>query len=339
MRKTLILLSTLILLISSIPLVFSEVQFDTLALNTQDVDCTKCHPGSPHTLHEEVMNQNRVTCEACHGEALEIAIPQCEKCHGGTIHDAHIAKVKTEDCSYCHGDINTHHNGEILDTTVCAHCHRDLVDVHNGCEACHKTAPNIVKPVQHAGVTILCQDCHAYDDLVHLHGEETNSSICYMCHRPEGNTEERELKPDVIPHLIHLPDLATCDGCHMPEGKVILPPCSNCHDLTGLHLITVVPPTQRGLDCSVCHPESSATAMAPDMTATPATTPAATTESTGAAETTEATETATTETTETTETAAAPEEGAATGEDATPGFGAMLLTVAGTMAYVVRRMR
>ncbi len=94
MRKTLILLSTLILLISSIPLVFSEVQFDTLALRTQDVDCTKCHPGSPHTLHEEVMKQNRVTCEACHGEALEIAIPQCEKCHGGTIHDAHIAKVR-----------------------------------------------------------------------------------------------------------------------------------------------------------------------------------------------------------------------------------------------------
>jgi hypothetical protein len=142
-----------------------------------------------------------------------------------------------------------------------------------------------------------------------------------MCHRPEGNTEERELKPDVIPHLIHLPDLATCDGCHMPEGKVILPPCSNCHDLTGLHLITVVPPTQRGLDCSVCHPASSVTA-AQDMTAAPAATPVATTEAT-----------------EATETAAAPEEGEATGEDATPGFGAMLLTVAGIVAYAVRRMR
>jgi hypothetical protein len=319
MRRTLILLSTLILLISTIPMVFSEVQFDTLTLEAKNVDCAKCHPGSPHTLHEEVMKQNKVTCEACHGAALEIAIPQCEKCHGGTIHDAHIAKVKTEDCSYCHGDINTHHNREILDTTVCAHCHRDLVDVHSGCEACHKTAPDIVKPVQHAGVTILCQDCHAYDDLVHLHGEETDTSICYMCHRPEGNTEKRELKPDVIPHLIHLPDLATCDGCHMPEGKVILPPCSNCHDLTGLHLITVVPPTQRGLDCSVCHPESSATA-ALKPTATPV---MATPDGVTAAVTPESIETA--------ETA---EEG-----DAVPGFGVVLLAVAGTVAYIVRRMR
>jgi hypothetical protein len=132
-----------------------------------------------------------------------------------------------------------------------------------------------------------------------------------MCHRPEGNTEKRELKPDVIPHLIHLPDLATCDGCHMPEGKVILPPCSNCHDLTGLHLITVVPPTQRGLDCSVCHPESSAiAAVTPELI-----------------ETAEMAETA------------APEDVEPTGEDAVPGFGVVLLAVAGIVAYIVRRMR
>ncbi len=317
MKRTPMLLATLILLIVAMS-VYAEVEFGTIALDAANVDCAKCHPGSPHTLHEEKMKQNLVTCEACHGEALDIAIPQCEKCHYGTIHDVHIKKVETEDCTYCHGDINTHHNNEILDTTVCAHCHRDLVDVHQGCEACHKTAPDIVKPLQPAGVTIICQDCHTQDDLVHVHGEETNTSICYMCHRPEGNKEGRDLDADVIAHLIHLPDLATCEECHMPEGKVIIPQCSNCHDLTGLHLITVVPPTQRELSCSVCHPETSVPAVAESIK-TPATGEVVETPATTATEGEE------------------PE--AAETKKSIPGYGASLLAVTGLLAYAVRRMR
>jgi len=328
MKQRPILFATLILLIVALS-VSAEVEFETLALEAKNVDCAKCHQDSPHTIHEEKMATGKVTCEACHGAALEIAIPQCEQCHYGTIHDVHIKKVATENCSYCHGDINAHHNREILDITVCAHCHRDLVDVHSGCEACHKTAPDIVKPVQPAGITILCEACHTEKDLVHLHGEETDTSSCYACHRPEGNKEGRNLEADVIPHLIHLPDLASCEECHMPEGLVILPACSNCHDLTGLHLITVVPRTQKGLQCSVCHPETSVSVPTVSETA----------------------ETA--ETAETVETAA--EAVKTTGADAMttpqqdgfekpekksiPGYTALLLTFAGVLAYVIRRTR
>lgn len=308
MKRTL-MLGTLIL-IAAITAVSAEVEFGVITLEAKDINCAKCHPENPHTLHEEKMKQNLVTCEACHGEALEIAIPQCENCHYGTIHDVHIKKVRTEDCTYCHGDINTHHNNEILDTTVCAHCHRDLVDVHIGCEPCHKTAPDIVKPLQPAGITILCQACHAQNDLVHLHGEEANTSICYMCHRPEGNKEQRELRPDVIPHLIHLPELATCEECHMPEGVVILPLCSDCHDLTGLHLVTAVPRTQRELHCSVCHPET----VVPSV-------PEATAE----------------DVVVTTATAATPTEDEE--RKGIPGFEISLLAIAGVLAYVFRRMR
>ncbi|MEA1944100.1 MAG: cytochrome c3 family protein [Euryarchaeota archaeon] len=310
MKRTPMLLATLILLVVMIS-VSAEVEFDTTALYAKDVDCTKCHPENPHTIHEEELDAGKVTCEACHGEALEIAIPQCGKCHYGTIHNVHIKKVMTENCTYCHGDINTHHNNEILDTTVCAHCHRDLVDVHTGCEPCHKTAPDIVKPVQPAGVTILCQDCHTQKDLVHVHGEETDTSICYMCHRPKGDKEE--LEPDVIPHLIHLPDLATCEECHMPGGKVILPACSNCHDLTGLHLITVVPRTQRELHCSVCHPETEVPAVQKEI------------------------ETPRVEEVAETPTAAPPEEEKP--KKGVPGYEASLLAIAGLLAYTVRRMR
>ena len=317
MKRTPMLLATLILLIVAMS-VYAEVEFGTIALDAENVDCAKCHPGSPHTLHEEKMEQNLVTCEDCHGEALDIAIPQCEKCHYGTIHDVHIKKVETEDCTYCHGDINTHHNNEILDTTVCAHCHRDLVDVHQGCEACHKTAPDIVKPLQPAGVTIICQDCHTQKDLVHIHGDETNTSSCYMCHRPEGNKEGRDLDAGVIAHLIHLPDLATCEECHMPEGKVTIPQCSNCHDLTGLHLITVVPPTQRELHCSVCHPETSVPTVAESIK-TPATGEVVETPATTATEGEE------------------PE--AAETKKSIPGYTASLLVVAGLLAYAVRRTR
>lgn len=311
MKRTPMLFATLILLIVPIS-VSADVEFGTLELDAKDVSCTKCHPENPHTLHDEKLKQNLVTCEACHGEALEIAIPQCEKCHSGTIHNVHIKKVMTEDCAYCHGDINTHHNNEILDTTVCAHCHRDLVDVHAGCEPCHKTAPDIVKPLEPAGATILCEACHTEKDLVHLHGEETDTSICYMCHRPEGNKEGRDLDVDVIPHLIHLPGLATCEECHMPEGMLILPLCSNCHDLTGLHLTTVVPPTQRELHCSVCHPETSVPTVA------------------------ETIKTSATEEVAETPATTVPEEEETKG---IPGYEASLLTVAGVLAYAVRRRR
>jgi hypothetical protein len=104
----------------------------------------------------------------------------------------------------------------------------------------------------------------------------------------------------------------------MPEGVVILPLCSNCHDLTGLHLITVVPPTQRELSCSVCHPETSVPAVAESLK-TPATGEVVETPATTATEGEE------------------PE--SAETEKSIPGYTASLLAVVGLLAYAVRRMR
>ncbi|HID26314.1 MAG TPA: hypothetical protein EYP22_00465 [Methanosarcinales archaeon] len=240
----------------------AEEQFKSVTLTAENVDCRKCHTESPHVIHEEKMKQKLVTCEKCHGDITKPTIPKCTQCHQGPIHQVHIKKVKVVDCKYCHKTIQKEHNDEILGRVLCAHCHRDLVDVHEGCDKCHKTAPDIVKPVKLAQATIICQTCHAPNNVVDIHGEAKNTSTCYKCHIPQVTPQGGQVEADNIPHLIHLPDKATCNQCHMKEGKVIIPQCSNCHDLIGIHLIAKLPQQWNKFKCSRCHPTGQGIAEA-----------------------------------------------------------------------------
>ena len=234
-----------------------ETQFASLTLTADTVNCADCHKENPHILHKQKLDAGRVTCEACHGAAFEIGIPECIKCHSGPIHEVHIGRVKTEDCTFCHQDLEAVHytvfGGKEL---VCAHCHGEIVAVHgegmDSCVKCHKTAPDIVKPVKSGGMAITCQACHVYDDAATIHGDLDDPTGCYKCHRTTPNATVAE-----IPHNLHLPIGVTCEMCHIPSGnQIIIPPCSNCHDAVGIHMLSEIGISATAPECSVCHGQS-----------------------------------------------------------------------------------
>jgi hypothetical protein len=229
-----------------------ETQFASLTLTADTVNCADCHKENPHIIHKQKLDAGRVTCEACHGAAFEIGIPECIKCHSGPIHEVHIGRVKTEDCTFCHEDLEAVHytvfGGKEL---VCAHCHGEIVAVHgegmDSCVKCHKTAPDIVKPVKSGG----------------------DPTGCYKCHRTTPNATVAE-----IPHNLHLPIGVTCEMCHIPSGnQIIIPPCSNCHDAVGIHLLSKIGISATAPECSVCHgqpPEKEVKETPTAAAATPA---------------------------------------------------------------------
>ena len=230
----------------------AEEGFSVTTLDAKDVDCASvCHAANPHTIHAG----KPVTCVACHGETLSIAIPACGNCHGGPIHDVHKGKVATEDCSYCHQGLESVHNSALAES-VCAHCHKDLIMDHGGqvesCTKCHSTAPDIVKPVKTTDMDIVCQACHVSDNVASVHGNESNEQACYNCHRPGDS----DVSASQVPHNIHIPDV-TCIACHMEDESIIVPECARCHQIDDLHTFgTVGTKSSDAMKCSACHPNS-----------------------------------------------------------------------------------
>ncbi len=229
----------------------AEANFSASSLTAKDVDCKKCHTDTPHVIHAN----KAVDCVACHGDKLSVAIPQCTKCHDGPIHQVHAGKVATQTCSYCHKNIEGVHNALTSDA-VCSHCHKDLITVHgqdNSCTKCHKTPPNIVKPVKSPEMVLICQDCHPATSVATIHGEVTNKTGCYECHKGTSKAQGSE-----VPHIIHATKVE-CKGCHEENGKVVVPQCTRCHDIDALHAFNKIGRlnSQTGLRCSICHPEIS----------------------------------------------------------------------------------
>jgi hypothetical protein len=230
-----------------------EMQYPSVTKMAEDTDCrTVCHSEDIHVIHEPTS----ATCQGCHGQTLSDRNPACIKCHTGTIHNVHIKKVQTENCSYCHAGLDELHV-QLISDTLCVHCHKDLLNVHGGptksCSKCHGTAPNIVAPLKAEGNVIVCENCHISADVAALHGEATNISSCYRCHRP-GSAEMNESE---IPHFIHVPKVE-CSLCHLDQasGKIIIPECIMCHSVETLHGYNQIAlkTSSTGLDCSVCHP-------------------------------------------------------------------------------------
>ncbi len=251
--------------------VATNTQFASVTLEAADVNCEDCHAGNPHVIHEDGLDAGRVTCEACHGEAFEIGIPQCTKCHAGPIHDVHDVS-KGADCAICHtGDLdNVHYDLFGGKELVCAHCHGDIIAVHGegmgSCEKCHKTAPDIVVPTKSAGMTITCQACHDYDDAASIHGDLSDPTGCYKCHRTAPNSTPAE-----IPHNLHIPINVGCDMCHLTsDDKIIIPLCSNCHDAVNIHLLSKIGVSATAPACTVCHgtPPGKVVKVTPTVVAT-----------------------------------------------------------------------
>ncbi len=242
----------------------AEANFTASSLTANDVDCRKCHTESPHVIHAN----KPVECVNCHGDKLQVSIPQCTKCHNGPIHQVHAGKVATQTCSYCHKTITPIHNN-LLSGAVCSHCHKDLIAVHGNdqaCVKCHKSPPNIVKPVKAQGMTLICQDCHTSSSVASIHGTADNKTACYNCHKGTSNAVGSE-----VPHLIHA-NIVDCKSCHQENGQVVVPQCTRCHDIEALHAFNKIGTltSQSGLKCSVCH--ASETQLS-GIKSTPAVTP------------------------------------------------------------------
>ncbi len=286
-----------------------ELQYESVSKMAEDVDCRAvCHDPDPHQIHA----QTTATCQQCHGATLTDRFPECSKCHSGTIHNVHIKRVNTEDCSYCHSGLENLHL-EMMSDTLCSHCHKDLLNVHGGptesCEECHGTSPDIVAPVKATGDIIVCQNCHISSDVAVLHGEYSNLSSCYRCHRP-GSSEVDS--PSEIPHFLHIPEV-DCNSCHLNQdtGKIYIPACTQCHGVEKLHGYNTIglKTSSSGLRCSVCHPMIDSGNGADTAAATSTPTPSE------------------------------PIEGTDDGSSGLPGFGILTALTALSVLYVINRNR
>jgi len=239
----------------------AEANFSASLLTASDVNCKKCHADTPHVIHAK----KSVECVNCHGDKLNVAIPKCTKCHDGPIHQVHAGKVSTQKCEYCHKTITEVHNNLMADA-VCSHCHKDLIDVHGkeaACIKCHKSPPNIVKPLKSEGMVLICENCHAASSIATIHGAADEKKGCYLCH---GGTS-KAVGSD-IPHTIHA-NKVDCQKCHQENGQVVVPKCIRCHEIDQLHAFGKIGKltAQSGLKCEACHSDTT-------QLSTPKTTPA-----------------------------------------------------------------
>lgn len=229
----------------------AEENFQASSLTAKDVDCKKCHAGTPHIIHA----QKPVDCVNCHGDKQSVSIPVCTKCHDGPIHQVHAGKVATQTCAYCHTTITQVHNN-LMSDAVCSHCHTDLIEVHgmnDSCAKCHKTPPNIVKPLKSPEMILVCQNCHPASSVAIIHGAVDNKTGCYNCHRGTSKAAGSE-----VPHVIHATKV-DCKGCHEEQGKVVVPQCIRCHEIDKLHAFDKIGKLtpQSGLNCEACHADET----------------------------------------------------------------------------------
>lgn len=247
MKIRILLLLTIIFIIAVQTVASVEANFSASSLDAGDVNCKKCHTATPHIIHAQ---KPAATCEKCHGDKQSVAIPQCTKCHDGTIHKVHEGKVSTQTCDYCHKTVNQIHIN-LTNNAVCSHCHRDLVEVHGqkeSCAKCHKTAPNIVKPLKSEGMILVCQNCHPATSVATIHGDIDSKQGCYNCHKGASKMNGSE-----IPHTIHA-DKTSCQNCHQEEGKVVVPQCKKCHKIDEVHAFIKIGMLTSNLRCKICHP-------------------------------------------------------------------------------------
>lgn len=229
----------------------AEANFSASSLTASNVDCKKCHADNPHVIHAN----KPVECVNCHGDKLSVSTPKCTKCHDGPIHQVHAGKVATQTCAYCHKTIAGVHNNLMADA-VCSHCHQDLIDVHGkdaSCVKCHKSPPNIVKPLKSSNMVLICQICHVATSVATIHAPVDEKKGCYECHKGTSKANGSE-----IPHLIHATKV-DCKGCHQENNQVVVPRCTRCHDIDKLHAFDKIGKltSQTGLTCSACHADET----------------------------------------------------------------------------------
>ena len=244
----------------------ADENFQASSLTAKDVDCKKCHADTPHIIHAN----KPVDCANCHGNKDSVSIPVCTKCHDGPIHQVHAGKVATQTCAYCHKTITQVHNN-IMSDAICSHCHTDLVEVHgkdDSCTKCHKTPPNIVKPLKSPEMILVCQNCHPSSSIATIHGAVEDKTACYNCHKGTSNAVGAE-----VAHVIHSTKV-DCKGCHEEKGKVVVPQCIRCHKIDDIHAFSKIGKltSASGLKCAVCHADEtklSGTKPAPIQTQAP----------------------------------------------------------------------
>lgn len=252
MKIRILLLIAIMVIIATQTTTYAEANFSASSLTASDVNCKECHIGTPHIIHAQ---KPAATCENCHGDKRSVTIPQCTNCHNGTIHKVHKGKVNTQTCDYCHKSINQVHIN-LTNNAVCSHCHEDLVEVHGdneSCVKCHKTPPDIVKPLKSEGMILVCQNCHPSTSVATIHGDIDSKQGCYNCHKGTS-----ELNGSDVPHTIHV-DKTGCQDCHQDNGKIVIPRCDKCHKINELHAFDKIGTRITDQRCQICHPDITKT--------------------------------------------------------------------------------
>lgn len=250
-KLTFISLISIIAVFFSITAYAAEPNFEASLLTAESVDCKKCHVDTPHIIHA----RKSVNCVNCHGEKTSVSIPSCTNCHNGPIHKVHEGRVNTQACSFCHNNIEGVHNA-LTGDAVCSHCHQSLTEAHgqdDSCIKCHQSPPEIVKPLQLEGMTLVCQNCHPQSSVASIHGEEEDKEGCYNCHKGTSDTAGSQ-----VVHTIH-GNRVQCQDCHGADQQIFVPRCTQCHKIDELHGFDKIArlTARSGLQCSVCHPEIS----------------------------------------------------------------------------------
>lgn len=250
-----------------IPAYAAEENFQSSSLTAKDVNCRKCHTDTPHVIHAP----KPVECINCHGDKLSVEIPQCTKCHDGPIHKVHEGKVNSNTCSYCHTTIENVHNN-LLSGAVCSHCHTNLIEVHGAeisCEKCHRSQPGIVKPVISSGMTVVCQACHTQENVAGIHGEPAEKQACYNCHKGTSGAEGGDVPHIIHETKVECKNchqsstsqliIPECTSCHKVEELHAFGKIGKLNQQTGLR-------------CEVCHTKetnpASVKAASPESTGT-----------------------------------------------------------------------
>ncbi len=185
-----------------------------------------------------------------HPALVSLATTDCADCHDDLVEGRGWVHAATEDCTTCHdmtiGDDGTNVELTESEPELCLLCHDELTaaveveletphfPVTESCLNCHDPHGTDQPGPLNAPMVELCRDCHDFDDLQGVHGNQLSSeSDCTFCHDPHGSNYDRML----LGRHQHPPFAeGSCDACHRPPfgGRIRLRArgerlCSACH--------------------------------------------------------------------------------------------------------------
>jgi predicted CXXCH cytochrome family protein len=255
-----------------------------------DAECASCHREEAGRLQRELAEEPPALCANCHedysqgGPAVTVHAPvesgECTACHSAhAAVEEHLLRARGPAlCSDCHEldvtGVSVHRPVADADCLTCHPAHRaegDELTVRQGSDLCFECHTDLAERFKvqlvHAPVDEDCGHCHTSHaaDQPHLLKSELGD-LCAGCHTPDAAWRAKHLGGEIK---------GGCIQCHdphaVPRGQKALlyeyehepfaaGDCESCHT-AGL--------SQKPVDCTLCHDEVLAAAVAKPVTHPP----------------------------------------------------------------------